>query len=317
MTAPAPRIVRLVAGEHAERLDSFLARSLDGCSRAAAQRLIDGGGVAVDGRPGRASQRLSPGTTVSVTLTPSEPSHLLPEQRALSVLYEDADLLAVDKPPGIAVHPGAGRRNGTLANALLGRWSELSTVGGAERPGIVHRLDLDTSGVLLVAKTDAAHAALARQFAQRTVAKAYLALLSTPPQPADGIIDAPIGRDLHDRQRMAVRDGGRPARTRYHTLGVWGGRALVVAMPETGRTHQLRVHFAAIGCALCGDATYGGGPGPAGRMWLHAWRLRFRRPSDGEAMQVEAPIPPDLTTGLPDLDLLLRRGRDWSGDRAE
>lgn len=310
MTVPDVADLRLLADRDGERLDVFLARSLGGRSRTAAQRLIEAGHVLVAGKPARTGQRLALGVAVAVTFPPAPPSRLEPNHRPLRVLYEDGDLLAIDKPAEVVVHPGAGRPAGTLVNMLLGRSTELSSAGGAERPGIVHRLDRDTSGVLLVAKHDAAHAALARQFADRSVKKAYLALLSAQPRPAEGILDAPIGRDLRDRQRMAVRDGGRSARTRYHTLGVWEGRALVLALPETGRTHQLRVHFAAAGWPVSGDATYGGRPGPAARMWLHAWRLRFRRPSDGAAIEVEAPLPADLTAGLPDLTPLLRAGRE-------
>ena len=303
---------QFVAERDGERLDLFLAQALK-LTRAAAQRLITQGGVRVAGKTARPSLRLTAGERIDVLHGPVEQSSALtPERLPLAIVYQDDDLLVIDKPAGIAVHPGSGRPNGTLANALLGLGTSLSAGSEPRRPGIVHRLDLDTSGLLVVARNDAAHAALARQFAERTVKKTYLALLSQPPRPAEGVIDAPIARDLSDRQKMSVREGGRHARTRYSTLGLWRGRALVAAQPETGRTHQIRVHFAAIGAPVCGDETYGGAPGPAPRMWLHAWRLRLRRPSDGATLDLEAPPPPALTAPLPDLGPLLERGRAWS-----
>jgi 23S rRNA pseudouridine1911/1915/1917 synthase len=307
-SGPSARFVADAAGE---RLDKFVARVL-AITRTAAQRLIEQGNAQVNGRPSRSAHPLVVGDLVTTRPLSPRPSGVAPEQVPLSIVYRDDDLLVVDKPADMVVHPGAGRRSGTLANALLGMETELSSAGGSDRPGIVHRLDRETSGLLIVARNDRAHAELARQFAERSIKKTYLALLASAPQPASGLIDAPIARDLSERQRMSVREGGRSARTRYQTLGVWQGRALVAAAPETGRTHQLRVHFAAIGAPVCGDATYGGGQGPAARMWLHAWRLRFRRPSDGETVTLEAPLPVELTIGLPDLAPLLARGREWS-----
>lgn len=212
----------------------------------------------------------------------------------LDVVYEDADLLVVNKPAGMVVHPAAGHDSHTLVQGLLAHCTDLSGIGGERRPGIVHRLDRDTSGLLMVAKNDRAHASLSRQLQSRSVSKFYLALLHGRPNPTNGVIDAPIARDPYDRRRMAVRNDGRSSRTRYFTIGNAGGYALVVAGLETGRTHQLRVHFAAIGRPIAGDPIYGAEGGPAGRLWLHAWRLGFSRPGDGERIVLEAPPPQAL-----------------------
>jgi 23S rRNA pseudouridine1911/1915/1917 synthase len=306
--------VRLTADAAEERLDLFLARTL-GLTRAAVQRLIARGGVRLQERAARPATRLAVGETVVVTLQRDRSTTLVPERRPLRIVYEDADLLAIDKPAGLTVHPGAGRQSGTLANALGGLGVELSAAGGWHRPGLVHRLDRETSGLILVAKHDAAHAALARQFAERRVRKIYLALVSPPPRPADGAIDAPIGRDPTNRLRMAVAGGGKPAHTRYHTLGVHADLALLAVMPLTGRTHQIRVHLAAIGSPVRGDELYGGLRGPAPRLWLHAWRLSFRRPGDGAAIELEAPPPVELLAPLPDIAPLLERARAWSAQQ--
>jgi 23S rRNA pseudouridine1911/1915/1917 synthase len=315
----------LVADRGGERLDVFLARSLPDCSRAGAQRLIDAGAVTVAGRAERAAHRLAQGDSVTVVVPPLKPTALQAETMPLHVLYQDADVIAIDKPAGMVVHPAAGHQSGTLVHGLLALCTDLSGIGGEERPGIVHRLDRDTSGVLLVAKNDRAHASLSRQFEQRTVRKHYLALLRVPPLPAEGVIDAPIGRDPARRQRMGVVERGRPSRTVYHTLATAGRRALVVARLDTGRTHQLRVHFTAIGCPIDGDPLYGGGGvGVGGRLWLHAWRLEFDRPSDGARVVLEAELPAALRDGWqvavtdsraadPEpLEILLSQARGWA-----
>jgi len=227
----------------------------------------------------------------------------------LAVLYEDADLAVLDKPAGLAVHPGAGRATGTLAHHLLARYPEMAGVGGPGRPGIVHRLDQGTSGVLVVARTPAAYARLARAFADRRVAKTYLAIVYGAPQPPAGLIDAPVGRHAQRRKEMAVRTGGRPARTAYRTLASFGeaaGVALLELDLLTGRTHQIRVHLKHRGHPLVGDPVYGEArwkalprplqaplrdfPRPA----LHAWRLTFRHPVDDRALTFAAPVPADL-----------------------
>jgi 23S rRNA pseudouridine1911/1915/1917 synthase len=294
-----------------ERLDVFLAAALPSCSRSAARRLIEDGEVLVDGQVcTRPSQHLIAGQRVDARIPPPRPSSLVPEEMPLEIVYEDRDMVVLDKPSGLVVHPGAGNWSGTLVHGLLARWNEVSGVGGELRPGIVHRLDKDTSGLLMVAKNERAHEALSRQLELRTARKHYLALLRGAPRQAGGVIEAPIGRDPVNRQRMAVTERGRPARTVYRTLCFTGGYSLVVARLETGRTHQLRVHFAEVGCPIAGDPIYGNDRvGPAGRLWLHAWRLALDRPSDGRRLELEAPLPAELAASLDQM-------RDAAGERA-
>jgi len=297
--------LRLEAEGSGERLDVFVARRCPRLSRAVVQRLIREGRVTVGGRPGRAGQRLGQGERVLVGVPPGEPEALRPEPIPLTIVYEDADLLVVDKPAGLTVHPAAGARRGTLAAALVAHRPELAAVGAPERPGIVHRLDRDTSGLLVVAKNEAARAALARQWKRREVEKGYLALVQGRLEPPEGIIDAPIGRDPRHRQRMAVVEGGRAARTAYrvrqYLIGDETGKvwySLVDVRPSTGRTHQIRVHFAALGHPLVGDRVYGRPSPVLGRQFLHAYRLAFRHPVDGRPLEFESPLPEDLSLAL-------------------
>jgi 23S rRNA pseudouridine1911/1915/1917 synthase len=304
--------VALEAEGSGERLDVFVARRCPGLSRSFVQRLIREGGVTVGGRPGRAGQRLEQGDRVVVRMPAEAPEPLRPEPIPLTILYEDADLLVVDKPAGLTVHPAAGVRRGTLADALLAYRPELAGVGGPERPGIVHRLDRDTSGLLVVAKNEAARAALARQWKERQVEKGYLALVHGRLEPPQGVIDAPIGRDQRHRQRMAVVEGGRAARTAYRVRRYLPVRqaglpetprgrdvySLVEVTPSTGRTHQIRVHFAALGHPLVGDRVYGRPSAVLGRQFLHAHRLAFRHPVDGRPLEFESPLPEDLQVAL-------------------
>jgi 23S rRNA pseudouridine1911/1915/1917 synthase len=297
--------VTLEAEGTGERLDIFVARRCPGLSRSLVQRLVREGRVTVGNRPGRAGQRLERGDRVLVRMPPEEPETLRAEAIPLAILYEDADLLVVDKPAGLTVHPAAGVRRGTLAAALLAYRPELAAVGGPERPGIVHRLDRDTSGLLVVAKNEAARAALARQWKERLVEKGYLALVHGRLEPSQGVIDAPIGRDPRHRQRMAVVEGGREARTAYRVRRYLPARparrdvySLVEVTPSTGRTHQIRVHFAALGHPLVGDRVYGRPSGVLGRQFLHAHRLAFRHPVDGRPLEFESPLPEDLRQAL-------------------
>jgi len=306
--------VTLEADGAGERLDVFVARRCSGLSRSLVQRLIREGHVTVGDPPsaGRAGQRLEQGDRVLVRMPSEEPEALRPEPIPLTILYEDADLLVVDKPAGLTVHPAAGLpagqagvRRGTLAAALLAYRPELAGVGGPERPGIVHRLDRDTSGLLVVAKSEAARAALTRQWKERQVEKGYLALVCGRLEPPQGVIDAPIGRDQRHRQRMAVVEGGREARTayrvrRYLPAGPTGQEAysLVEVTPSTGRTHQIRVHFAALGHPLVGDRVYGRPSSILRRQFLHADRLAFRHPVDGQPLEFESPLPEDLRQAL-------------------
>jgi 23S rRNA pseudouridine1911/1915/1917 synthase len=280
------------------RLDVYLARQMDGLTRTRARELILAGDVRVDGRPARPSQRIECGQSIAVAHRPPVPSRLTPEPMDLSIVYEDEDVLVVDKPPGLAIHPAPGHMEHTLVHGLLARNADLTGIGGVARPGIVHRLDLDTSGLVVVAKTERGHACLSAQFAERKVKKGYLALLSSGPAAAQALIDAPIGRDPRRRQQMAVVSRGRPAQTRYATLGKVDRFAFALAMPLTGRTHQIRVHFASIGCPIVGDAVYGGAGQVAARQFLHAALLRFARPSDGRAIELFSPLPPDLAAVL-------------------
>jgi 23S rRNA pseudouridine1911/1915/1917 synthase len=265
-------------------------------SRSAAGRLARGGLVTVNGRPGRPSDTVRAGDVVEYE--PPEPEVLepAPEAIALAVVHDDGDLVVIDKPAGMVVHPAAGHRSGTLAHALLGLGGGWSTVGGSARPGIVHRLDKGTSGLMLAARTDQAHRALAAQLADRTLSRTYLAIARGRLTPADRVVEGPIGRHPHDRLRMAVVDGGRPARTRLRAVEHRGGHTLVQCDLDTGRTHQIRVHLAALGHPVAGDELYGRRrPGDPDRPMLHAHRLRFRHPRTGESMTFESPPPADFT----------------------
>ena len=291
-----------------ERLDRWLAAVMPDLSRARLQAIITAGGVLVDGRVARPSVRLKTGQAISVRLPAPQPAVPLPEDIPLSVIYEDAHLLVVDKPAGLVVHPGAGRATGTLVNALLHRIRDLSGIGGVVRPGIVHRLDRGTSGLLVVAKDDASHLALSRQFAGRTVEKEYLAVVLGVPRAAAGTIDVPIGRDPVHRKRMSARaPRGRAARSTYLVVEALDGAALLRVRIATGRTHQIRVHLAAVGHPVAGDPTYGGQRRPASRRpearaalealsrpALHAAHLAFSHPASGERVSFSSPLPPDL-----------------------
>jgi len=294
---------RLTGPAAAGRFDLAVAR-LAGISRAHAQRLIGNGRALVAGRSARASDRLVGGETLSVELKPVPDSTLEPERVPLEVAYEDGDLLIVDKPAGMVVHPSAGHARGTLVHALLGRalarGEALGAIAGVERPGIVHRLDKETSGLMVVAKTDAAQASLMRQFGDRSIEKEYLALVHGEPPASRGRIEAPVGRDPRDRQRMAVVAGGRDAVTDYQLLGAGGGYSLLALHPRTGRTHQIRAHLAYLRLPIAGDLRYGGGigPGELHRQFLHASRLALCRPSDDWLVSAWSELPPDLERSL-------------------
>ncbi len=282
----------------AGRLDRFLAERCADLSRSRIQRLIAEGAVAVDGRRPAAAYRLRAGSRVAIRVPPPSPTHMRAQSIPIAVLHEDDYLLVVDKPAGMAAHPGAGHPDSTLVNALLGMRLDIGSVGGALRPGIVHRLDKDTSGLMVVAKTDRAHAALTAQFRDRSVRKGYLALVAGAPEPPAAIIDAPIGRDPDDRKRMAVVDDGKPATTTYRTIERFAGCAYLDVRPKTGRTHQIRVHLASIGCPVVGDATYGRADARIGRQFLHAATLEFEHPASGRRTRFERPLPDELSSAL-------------------
>ena len=291
------------------RLDRWLAQRYH-LPRNQVQHWIRDGRVLVGGRPGKPGLALHGGERVECEPPPAPESdpRVVAEPGELRVLWEDSAVAVVDKPAGLAVHPGAGRAAGTLANRLMARYPELAGVGGAGRPGIVHRLDLDTTGALAVARTPEAYRALSQAFSRRRVDKAYLAIVYGRPEPPSGTIDAPVGRHLRNRKEMTVRPGGRPAVTRYRLLAAAAGISLLELDLLTGRTHQIRVHMKDAGHPLVGDPVYGEArwkafprarrkpletfPRPA----LHAWRLAFDHPTHpGERVEVEAPVPEDLT----------------------
>ncbi len=331
MSTPAEQTLTYTvdAGHSGERLDRFLAAQLADVSRVEVQRWIKEERVTVNGRPGKASGRLAAGDAVVLLRPPRIESQIEPEQVALAVVYQDADLLVVDKPAGMVVHPAPGHVSGTLVNALLGLDPSLALVGGSDkvaifsekmaslsglRAGVVHRLDRETSGLLLVAKNDVAFAKLQRQFKTRRVEKTYLALVEGVPDTASGRIEAPIARDPAHRQRMAVLSenrGGRRAVTGFHVVTSYVSAmsqqrhefALLEVDLFTGRTHQIRVHMAFIKHPVVGDRIYGRRKQriPCPRQFLHAHRLAFTQPTTGQRIEVEAPLPADLQAVLDQL----------------
>jgi 23S rRNA pseudouridine1911/1915/1917 synthase len=287
---------RVIAIAAASRLDRFLAEHAPELSRSAAGRLIKEGAVSVNGRPARASSRVSAGDVVEyATPPPAAAGPLTAEPIPLEVVYADADLVVINKPAGMVVHPAPGHHGGTLVHALLGLGGTWSATGGAARPGIVHRLDKGTSGLIVAARNDGSHRALSAQLADRTLSRAYLAIVKGTVRTQAGRLEGPIGRHPRERKRMAVVSGGRPARTGYEVVGRRRGHTLLRCDLETGRTHQIRVHLAALGHPVAGDSDYGGrvAGGPR-RPMLHAWRLRLRHPSTGAEMSFEAAPPADF-----------------------
>jgi 23S rRNA pseudouridine1911/1915/1917 synthase len=308
---PSDETRELVAGDEAagDRLDAWLAARLE-VSRSRAAQWIEGGRVSLNGAAPKKKDRPVPGDRIVVTLPPPEPSDALPEDIPLDVVYQDRDLAVIDKPAGLVVHPAAGHRSGTLVNALLHAIGDLSGIGGVLRPGIVHRLDKDTSGLLLVAKNDDAHRALSEALKRREIRRAYLTACWGHLSQDRVTVDAPIGRHSTERKRMAVVPDGRHARTHFTRLERWRAADLLRAELETGRTHQIRVHLLHLGHPVVGDRTYAvgrekgiGGPDRGWaqslaklvpRQFLHAAELRFAHPSTGEEMRFESPLPADL-----------------------
>ncbi|MFW6078658.1 MAG: RluA family pseudouridine synthase [Gemmatimonadota bacterium] len=306
--------VRIVVEDDAgaERIDAYLAARLTRYSRSRIARLLRDGRIRLNGRVPKKSERPAPGDVIEVQVPPPEPSPLRPQAIPLDILYEDDDLLVVDKPAGMVVHPAPGHGDGTLVNALLHHVDDLSGIGGVRRPGIVHRLDKDTSGLLVVAKNDDAHRALSRALKRREIRRLYLAVCWGHLDHDEQTIDAPIGRSPRHRKRMAVVDGGRRAVTHLRRLERWVAADLLDVRLETGRTHQIRVHLASIGHPVVGDRTYGerayrGMSGPVRgwarelerrvpRQFLHATELRFRHPRTGEGLKVSCPLPEELAS---------------------
>lgn len=283
------------ASDSGARLDAWLAARLEGVTRSGAARLLEQGAVTVNGEPAAKSLRLRGGERVLVEIPQPEPVEAVPQNIPLNVVYEDADVIAVNKPAGMVVHPAPGHPNGTLVNALL--WhcrGALSGINGAARPGIVHRIDRDTSGLIIAAKNDAAHQALAAQLQDHTLSRIYRCLVVGAPREDAGTVDAPIGRSTKDRKKMAVTPTGRPAVTHWEVLERLRGCTDLQCRLETGRTHQIRVHMAYIGHPVLGDPAYGTSlPGLTGQC-LHAVGLRFVHPRTGEVVELSCPLPEEF-----------------------
>lgn len=306
--------LRVADGEGGQRLDRFLSEHVPELSRTRIQALVEHGRVRVNGAQAKSSHRIEIGDSIALEIPAPVASAAKAEPIPLEILYQDADVAVVNKPAGMIVHPGAGARGGTVVNALLhefGRHDELSSVGGELRPGIVHRLDRETSGALLIARNDAAHRALSEQFSSRLIEKTYVALVHGRLKENSGRIELPVARDLHRRIRMTTRRReGRTARTDWRARLRLDGYTFVEADLHTGRTHQIRVHFSAIGHPVVGDTVYGA-PRQAkagsellpelARNFLHAARLRFAHPVSGQAVEVRAPLPDELANYLREL----------------
>jgi 23S rRNA pseudouridine1911/1915/1917 synthase len=286
-------------GMRSARADKILAAAFPEHSRVALQRALAAGLVSVAGRPIVKDTVVRPGQTISFSLPEAKPTDLKPVGIPLEIVFEDRHLVVVNKPSGMVVHPGVGTGEDTLVHALLAHCAgELSGVGGVERPGIVHRLDRETTGLIVVAKTDAAHRALADQFASRTLTKEYAALVAGSPKAESGMIDRGIARHPVQRHRMTTGEGGRPARTDWKVVERFGPAAHLTCRIHTGRTHQIRVHLKSIGHSVLGDATYGWKPSPAipsvPRVMLHAEHLVVAHPSTGRPLDLRAPLPADF-----------------------
>ena len=297
----------LYADKRGERADQFLARSLEGISRAAAQRLLEEGQVIRGGKALRKNDRLEEGDCLDVTLPEAVPTSVLAQEIPLDVIYEDGDVIVINKPVGMVVHPAPGHPDGTLVNALLHHCGDsLSGIGGELRPGIVHRIDRDTSGLLIVAKNDKAHQALQEQLQDHSLYREYEAVVIGNLREEEGTINAPIGRHTRDRKRMAIdrQGGGREAVTHWKVLARYPGFTHVQCRLETGRTHQIRVHMASIGHPVLGDLVYGNKKPYLGLegQCLHARRLSFRHPQGGETLTVECPLPLYFTEILRKID---------------
>jgi 23S rRNA pseudouridine1911/1915/1917 synthase len=298
----AHKTLQLVVPKEAKglRLDRFLANELPQFSRSRLQQLIRNGFVRLNGTAVRPRDLIRAGDIVDLTEPPLEKIDNQPEAIPLEILVEDDDLIVINKPAGLVVHPGAGHREHTLVNALLHHCPTLSGIGGQERPGIVHRLDKETSGCLVVAKNDETHRALSVQFAERTVGKTYLALVAGKMRRIAGVIDEKIGRHRADRQRMSVQsERGRSARTDYRVLRASQQGSLVECKLHSGRTHQIRVHLHHLGHPVLGDKIYGRKSADKfPRQMLHAWKLGFQHPRTGESKNFEAPLPNDFAEAM-------------------
>jgi len=280
------------------RLDQFLAGQDTGLTRSQLQKLIVDERVLVNGRLAKPSGKVRAGDLVSLSVPPPRPSGLVAQDIPVTVIYQDAELVVIDKPAGLAVHPGPGHPDMTLVNALLAMCPDIQGIGGEIRPGIIHRLDKDTSGLMMVAKTHQAHNHLSAQIKAREVTKGYLALVEGTPTSLKGKVDAPIARHPRRRTRMAVVVGGKEARTGYLVREQFQAHSLLELSLETGRTHQIRVHMAHIGHPLVGDTTYGHTSPMVDRHFLHAFHLGFNHPASGEPLEFKTDLPPDLAPAV-------------------
>ena len=287
-------MLHLTVSKAGTRLDKYLCEQCAELSRSKARRLIDEGRATVDGRSAAASLILRAGDEITVNLPPPTPDIPMPEKMPLDIVYEDDDLLVVDKPAGIVVHPAPGHPNHTLIHGLLAHCHDLGKIDGSQRPGVVHRLDKDTSGLMVVAKSEAIQLALQGQFKEQSVIKRYTVLVRGHLSPERGAIESQIGRSPRNRKRMAVVSRGKEARTLYRVISYYDGYTLLEVTPETGRTHQIRVHLSAIGHPVIGDALYGVKSSLLKRQFVHAHLLGFRLPATGEYVEFRSELPPDL-----------------------
>ncbi len=296
---PEPRVETFTASGPSTRLDRILAARYTDLSRSRLQRLIEEGNVLVNGHPvQRSGHRTVSTDSITVTIPPSVCETPQPERIPVEIVYENADVIVVNKPAGLTVHPAPGHAQHTLVNAMLAHSPELALFSDTMRPGIVHRLDKDTSGLMLIARNEAARQNLIEQFKAHSIQKGYLALVKGKVEPERGIIEAPIGRDPAHRKRMAVVSTGKEATTSFRVKEHLGGYTLLDISIETGRTHQIRVHLAAIGFPVAGDRVYGIKAGFLARQFLHAWRLGFRLPAGGLYREFTCALPEDLQSAL-------------------
>jgi len=293
-----PEVKILQVAEPTGRLDRYLAKEYPELSRSRLQKLIEQGYILVNECGAKASQKLNAGDKIYVVLPPPEQVSLVAEPIPVDVIYEDDDLLVIDKPAGLVVHPSPGHTAHTLVNALLARCPNLANFGDAIRPGVVHRLDRDTSGLMIIAKSNSAQQYLINQFKARSVSKGYLVLVKGKLAQSQGVIDAPVGRDPFNRKRMAVVSNGRQARTRYKVKEYLGDYSLLEVTTETGRTHQIRVHLSAIGYPVVGDPIYGVRSAYVKRQFVHAYRLGFRLLASGAYREFTCELPSDLKQAM-------------------
>jgi len=295
------KVYSFTADKPGARLDRYVGEECPELSRTHAQKLITEGYITVNEHIVKPSTIVNIGDRLAIIIPPTPPSPLSPEAIPLNIIYEDDDLLVINKPAGLVIHPAPGHYSHTLVNAILAHLPNPPDTGDALRPGIVHRLDKDTSGLVLVAKNRIAHAKLIDQFKERSVVKGYITLVRGHLTPEHGAIEAPIGRDPRNRKRMAVVSSGREARTEYHVIRYVNNYTLLEVKPKTGRTHQIRVHLSAIGFPVMGDPTYGVKSPHFQRQFIHAYRLGFRLPSTNEYVEFESELPPDLEQALKDI----------------